>query len=116
MNHIFSMRETRKIGGGNTISYKGNTYKPIDASGYSFDSKTIVEVRETFDGKVLIWHNAQGILLEKTEKYLRQIPTKKLTLTGKPHKPSADHPWRNGYKDKDLPLQIATSEPPMEEI
>ena len=115
LTHVFSMRETRKIGGGNTISYKGNTYKPVNANRYSFDSKTIVEVRETFDGKVLIWHNAQGILLEKTEKYLRQVPNKELTLTRKTYKQSADHPWRNGFKDKDLPLQITTSEPPMKE-
>ena len=116
LNHVFSMRETRKTGGGNTISYKNNTYKPIDAGKYSFDSKTIVEVRETFGGEVFIWHNAQAILLEKTEKYLRQVPTKKVTLTRTAHKPSSDHPWRNGFKYKDIPEQITTSKPDAKEI
>ena len=116
LEHVFTMRETRRIGGGNTISYKNNTYKPVNANKYLFDSKTIVEVRETFDGEVFIWHNGHAILLERTEKRLRQTQAKKLTATATPHKPSADHPWRGRLKDKGDPQKTTPIKPLVEEI
>ncbi len=116
LNHVFTLRETRSIGGGNTISYKGNVYKPADANKYSFDPKTIVEIRETFDGKVFIWHNDHAISLEKTEKYQRQKTARIPTLTKETYKPSPDHPWRNRGKSRHIASKTATQQSRVKEM
>jgi transposase len=99
LDQVFSMRETRKIGGGNSISYKKNTYVPC--AGVNFAAKTTVEVRESYTGEVFIWYKGQALKLRKLEKPLRREEAEekeKAVQEGrKGHKPSADHPWRRGF-------------------
>jgi transposase len=51
LDYVFATRTTRKIGGGEAISYKNETYVPIEETGRKFNAKAVVEVRETFSGE-----------------------------------------------------------------
>jgi hypothetical protein len=59
LDHVFAIRTTRKIGGGEAISYKNETYVPAEGVRCNFNAKIVVEVRETFSGEVLIWHKGE---------------------------------------------------------
>jgi transposase len=103
LDHVFATRETRKIGGGDDISYKNATYVPLDRNRYNFRAKTVVEVRETFTGEVLIWHDGRAVSLRKIT---RPEPTSKIEKEAKAveepkekYKPAPDHPWRKGLKN-----------------
>ncbi|TMV04188.1 ISNCY family transposase [Paenibacillus thermoaerophilus] len=95
LNHVFTIREYRKLGHGNTLSYNGKVYtfaKPCD---FRFEARTTVEVRETLAGEVLVWHNGQAIPLKETEKPVRKPVTQtKKAEPAQPRKPAANHPWR----------------------
>ena len=103
LEHVFTAREYRKLGHGNTLSYKGKVYtfaKPCESR---MEPRTTVEVRETLSGKVLVWHNGQAIALQETEKPIREsvTPTKKAE-PAPPRKPAANHPWRLAWSPKQL--------------
>jgi hypothetical protein len=102
LEYVFSRRETRKIGGGNSISYKKNVYVPCDA--VNFSAKTTVEVRESYTGEVFVWHKGQAIRLRKLEKPLRcaeGVEGEVVQQTQKGHKPSPNHPWKRGFNTED---------------
>ncbi|MBN2980011.1 ISNCY family transposase [Cohnella algarum] len=95
LNHVFTIREYRKLGHGNTLSYYGKVYtfaKPCD---FRFEARTTVEVRKTLSGEVLVWHNGQAIPLKETEKPVRKPMSKtKKAEPAQSRKPAANHPWR----------------------
>ena len=95
LNHVFTVREHRQLGTGNTLSYNGTIYtfaKPIP---FRLDAKTTVEVRETLSGEVLMWHQGRAVALKVTEQPERKAatPRKKASPTP-PRKPAKDHPWK----------------------
>jgi transposase len=92
--HVFAIRETRKIGGGCSLSYKGSSYVPDD-SRVCFDSRTTVEVRETYGGEVMIWDKGRAIKLRKME-HSSRCPKEEANRTSAStgHKPAENHPWR----------------------
>lgn len=95
LNHVFSIREYRKLGSGNTFSYKGTIYT-FDSLGFQFGTKATVEVRETLLGEVFVWHCGQALALKATEKTRQKketTPNKKASPTP-PRKPAQDHPWK----------------------
>ena len=98
LDYVFAIRTTRKIGGGEAISYKNETYVPAEGTRCNFNAKTVVEVRETFSGEVLIWHNGRAVALRKiTRPKASSKGEGKAELPGgpkAPYKPPADHPWR----------------------
>ena len=98
LEYVFARRETRKIGGGNSISYMNNTYVPADADRHAFDTKTTVEVRETISGEIVIWHGGKAVALKKLDKRPNAHPkeTKSSTEKKAPYKPSENHLWRRG--------------------
>jgi transposase len=100
LEHVFTMRETRKIGTGESISYKNSIYVPDDGARSSFTAKTVVEVRESYTGEVFIWYKGRAIKLRKLERPVRQKENaNKKEAEPKErrvNKPSAEHPWRNG--------------------
>ena len=71
LEYVFSMRVTRKIGSGNSISYKNGIYVPDDGGKSNFSAKTVVEVRESYGGEVFIWYKGQAIKLRKLERPVR---------------------------------------------
>jgi len=95
LEHVFTAREYRKLGHGNTLSYNGKVYTFAKSCKIRIEPRITVEVRETLSGEVLVWHNGQAIPLMETEKPLRQPvdPTKKAE-PAPPRKPAANHPWR----------------------
>jgi len=95
LDHVFTIREYRQLGHGNTLSYNGTIYTLAKPTPFRFDAKTTVEVRETLTGKVLLWHQGQALGLKAVEKPERKAKTatKKAGST-QPRKPAADHPWR----------------------
>jgi hypothetical protein len=115
--HVFALRASRKIGGGNSVSYKNNIYVPAESEKCGFSSKMAVEVRETFSGEVFIWHGGQAVKLRKIERQPRAAePAAAHTeeCGGKTkYKPAADHPWRNAGGEcivKNSNVQIASAQ------
>ncbi len=97
---VFSIRDTRRVGGGNTISYKGEIYTPEDEKSPVFVRGRILEVRETFDGAVYVIQNGMPVLMKKVFRAQKAIDVgvKKKAGVVSPHKPALDHPWRGGFK------------------
>lgn len=93
LSYVFTLREYRKLGAGNTLSYRGATYTLAEPSTQRFDAKTTVEVRETLNGKVVMWHQGQAILLKQIEKQDQKPQTKKAS-SAQPRKPAKEHPWK----------------------
>jgi hypothetical protein len=65
LDHVFTIREFRVLGSGNTISYAGTIYTLVEPSPQRFVAKTVVEVRQTLSGEVFIWHHEQALLAQE---------------------------------------------------
>lgn len=101
LDHVFTIREYRKLGHGNTLSYNGIIYSFAKPSTFQFEARTTVEVRKTLSGEVLVWHKGQAIPLKETEKPVRKPATKtKKAESAQPRKPAANHPWRLAWNRK----------------
>jgi hypothetical protein len=100
LEYVFAMRTTRKVGGGEVISYKNETYVPIEETGSNFNAKTVVEVRETFSGEVLIWHEGRAVVLRKITRPKASAGREEKDATScegkRQNKPAANHLWRKG--------------------
>jgi hypothetical protein len=96
LDHVFAIRGYRTLGHGNTISYDGITYTFAEPQ-QRMDAKTVVEVRQTLSGEVILWHRDQALLLKKTERPERKQPHKKKAGSAQPRKPAKDHPWKTTY-------------------
>lgn len=98
LDYVFTKRETRRVGCGSEIAYKNGVYVPLIGEPCPA-ARTIVEVRESFSGGIVIWHKGRVVKLRKVEKAERRvtIDEAKTTKTDRrhiPHTPPADHPWR----------------------
>lgn len=98
VDHVFTIREYRQLGHGNTLSYNGKIYTFANPYDFRTEARTTVEVRETLSGEVLVWHKGQAIPLKETEKPERVKQAKKAS-SAQHRKPAADHPWRM-YRNK----------------
>jgi transposase len=112
LDYVFAKRETRKIGGGSSISYKKNIYVPKDGGHECLETRTTVEIRETYGGEVLLWHNGRAVKLRKLE---RPVPAAKIETedtvepkTKKRYTPSPEHPWRRGRRSGTGERQMST--------
>lgn len=101
LDHILCYREKRTVGSGETISYRGKMYKiAAKNSKQTIPVKTRVEVRETLNGERFIWYKGEKYPLQEVQKPDRQPdrqgpPQKeKAGVARTPHKPAANHPWR----------------------
>lgn len=92
LEYIFTTRDYRTLGLGNTLSFEGDIYTFADPLSPHFDVKTVVEVRKTFKGVLFIWHQRQALLLKKTERPVRLQAQLKKASSAQPHKTAADHP------------------------
>ena len=97
LDHVFTIREFRQMGTGNTLSFGGKIYTLVKPSAHRFDTKMTVEVRETLAGEVLLWHQGQALALKETPKPNRAQERKKAS-SASPRKPAANHPWRSPRK------------------
>ena len=68
LDHVFAVREYRRIGAGSTISYRGEIYTPVKGEDCFFERKSIVEVRKSMSGEVFIRHNEKSVVLKKVTK------------------------------------------------
>lgn len=108
LNHIFTIREYRQIGPGQTISYGGKVYTFAVKPPHPFEVKTVVEVRHTMQDELLVWHHGQALALRETQKPQRP-PKTKTASPASPRKPAANHPWRQPWKhQKQLQRNIQT--------
>lgn len=95
LSYIFAVREQRRIGSGQTISYGGKVYKVASNTARIFKLKTLVEVRKTLQGEVVIFDQGKIITLQETEKPIRKTEIKKEKASStQPRKPAIGHPWR----------------------
>jgi transposase len=99
LRHVFTIREHRQLGTGNTLSYGGKLYTLAKPTSFPFSARMTVEVRETLEGDLILWHHGQALELKETEKVLRSRETKKAS-SAQPRKPAADHPWRKVWNNK----------------
>ncbi|MFD2115175.1 ISNCY family transposase [Paenibacillus yanchengensis] len=98
LDYIFTIRNFRKIGSGNTIAYGGKIYTLAQTTTLRLDVKTTVEVRETLAGEVILWIRGQALKLKETERPERIKQTKKAGTT-QPRKPATNHPWRMNWSN-----------------
>lgn len=113
LHHVFAERHQRLMGSGNTLSYKSSVYTLAKPSRFRFQPKMSVEVRETFNGDVLLWHQGEAIALRETVRPTRekQVQQTEATL---PHKPPTNHPWRTGWAKRGTQNNIkANTQPPV---
>lgn len=103
LNHVFTIREYRQLGTGNTLSYNGTIYTLAKPTQFRFDARMTVEVRETLTGEVLLWYQGQALALKETEKPERKakLATKKAE-PAQPRKPAASHPWKKAWSPKQV--------------
>lgn len=100
LNHVFTIREYRKLGPGNTLSYNGTVYTLDKPADLRLGTKELVEVRETLEGEVMLWYQGQALALKATEKPKRMVKTTKKASSAQPRKPAASHPWRKAWNPK----------------
>jgi transposase len=102
LNHVFTVREYRQLGPGNTLSYNGFIYTLAKPTHFRFDAKMTVEVRETLTGEVLLWHQGQPLALKATEKPERKKAETKKASPASPRIPAASHPWRKAWSQNQI--------------
>lgn len=68
LKYVFAWRTTRKIGSGGEISYKNKILVP-NAAGLHLAARTTIEVRETFDGDVVILHKGNVVELSEVIRF-----------------------------------------------
>ncbi|NGQ95415.1 ISNCY family transposase [Brevibacillus sp. SYP-B805] len=102
LNHVFTIREYRQLGPGNTLSYNGTVYTLAKPAPFRFDARMTVEVRQTLDGEVFLWHQGQPLQLRAIEKPKRKIVETKKAEPALPRKPAANHPWRKPWNQNQL--------------
>ena len=102
LSHVFTIREYRQLGPGNTISYNGTVYTLAKPVPFRFDARMTVEVRQTLEGEVFLWHQGQPLPLRATEKPRRKTVETKKAESASPRKPAANHPWRNPWSKKQI--------------
>ncbi|WP_240421817.1 ISNCY family transposase [Paenibacillus periandrae] len=92
LTYVFTLREHRQIGHGQTLSYNGKLYTLDAKQTVSFKNKSLVEVRETLQGEVVLFHQGHPIPLRITQKPDRPttVETKKAG-SASPRKPAAGH-------------------------
>ncbi|EES74688.1 putative phage head-tail adaptor [Paenibacillus sp. oral taxon 786 str. D14] len=95
LGHIFTVREYRQMGTGNTLSYNGKIYTLAKPIPLRLDAKSTVEVCETLNGEILLWYQGQALPLKRTEKPQRVAEETKKASSAQPRKPAVDHPWRS---------------------
>lgn len=93
LDHVFTVREFRQLGPGNTLSYNSKIYTLAKPSNFRFETKMTVEIRETLTGEILLWHRGQALALKETEKPQRKKEATKKAVSAQPRKPAASHPW-----------------------
>jgi hypothetical protein len=101
LDYVFVKRETRKVSNGSDITYKNSLYVPCDPECH-LNSKMTVEVRETFSGEVVLWHEGKILHLRKIERAQRSADcgSEAGKVARAPHKPAEDHPWRRFRENK----------------
>lgn len=97
LEHIFTVREYRQMGNGNTLSYNGRIYTLAAPGSLRLDAKSTVEIRETLQGEMLLWHQGQALPLKVTEKPARAVAETKKASSAQPRKPAQDHPWKSTF-------------------
>lgn len=106
LDHVFTIRQYRRIGSGQTLSYGGKIYTFAEKPARPFEGKTVVEVRETMQGDLLVWHQGQALRLRETNKPEGQQETKTAS-PAPPRKPAAHHPWRQAWVNKKNTSSVA---------
>lgn len=107
LNYIFTIRNFRKLGPGNTLSYGGKIYTLAKPTSHRLLAKMTVEIRETLTNEVILWHQGDALPLRETDKPQPMKPLKKASST-LPRKPAANHPWRSGWNQKQVQINTKT--------
>ena len=98
LDHVFVVRrELRQLSLAQTLSYNGKIYSITNSQGL-FKSKSVVEVRETLQGNVVVFHNGTAIpLKEAASPQPKPKPAAKEKADKAPHRlPAKTHPWKQG--------------------
>lgn len=97
LQHILCTRETRVLGPGETLSFRGTIYTIQSPSQrQTIAPKTRVEVRQNFQGRLFLWYQDHAFTLQPV---LHAGPPKPAAIIQKTpvssiRKPNPNHPWR----------------------
>lgn len=95
LEYVFTTRDRRTLGQGHTLSYANKLYTFAKPTACRFNAKTVVEVRQTLTGEVVVWHEGAPISLVEVEKPVHKpTPQKKKASSASPRKPASAHPWQ----------------------
>lgn len=95
---LFATRDTRKVGGGCSISYNNVHYVPVEPNKLALKNKITVEVREDLNGGVWLVYRGEQIAMRPVTANERPIAAKAVNQTAekpKEAKPAVDNPWRH---------------------
>ncbi|MBB6735864.1 ISNCY family transposase [Cohnella zeiphila] len=93
--YVFTTREKRTLGQGNSLSYANKLYTFAKPALHRFDAKTVVEVRQTLTGEIVVWHDGEAIELVEIEKPIRKPKQHmKKASSALQRKPASMHPWK----------------------
>lgn len=111
LDYVFTSRELRTLGQGNTLSYANKTYTFAKPSPYRLDAKTVVEVRQTLSGEVIVWHDGTAIKLTEIAKPIRKPKQEmKKASSAQPRKPAQVHPWKTTKQQKQIKRTTSKSD------
>ncbi|OBR64281.1 integrase [Paenibacillus oryzae] len=98
LEYVFTTREKRTLGHGHTLSYANKLYTFAKPTACRFDAKTVVEVRQTLTGEVVVWHDGTTITLVEVEKPVKPKQQKKKASSASPRKTASTYSWKATMK------------------
>lgn len=115
---VFSVRHPRRVNNDNTVRYCGSIYQILPMNGTKSFARKRVEVCELMDERrEILWEGKRLNYVEVTDSEekekekikvgdeilnLRVNTEEKEGTERRRYKPSADHPWKRGYKNKNV--------------
>ncbi len=102
IQRIFSVQSTRRVNDDFTIQFKNRWYQLAEIQPLTVRARYIVTVEEWLDGTLHFSFREQYLTYLVLPEKPKKANTNPLILTTKKlnWKPSPDHPWRKGFKQK----------------
>jgi hypothetical protein len=100
LNSILCIKTQRRLNQDATLAHGSKLYQIEDRV-----KAQVLTVEERIDGSMRISHRGRGVKYrEILSRPVRAPSARGLSVKGRPHKPAADHPWRQSYRRSQAPL------------
>ena len=102
LEHVLSYQEQRVVRNDWTLSWRNRCFQLTEANQRLALVGRRILVCEHLDDSIHLWFRKRELTwLELPEKPARRQAAPQTRPASKPHKPAADHPWRNIPTDKE---------------